>query len=94
VGLRALARGDLAVAVRELAGRGEGLTPLGDDVLAGFAAMRHALGRPVFIDTERCSPLGRAYVRCAERGQLPESPLSRWGSTSGVAMLWGMGAAA
>jgi hypothetical protein len=82
------------VAVQELAGRGEGLTPVGDDVLAGFAAMRHALGRPVCIDKGRCSPLGRAYLCCAERGELPEAPLSRWGATSGTAMLWGMGAAA
>lgn len=92
-GLRALAAGDLPAALACLAGRGEGLTPAGDDVLAGFAAARHAAGRPVSFDASRCSPLGRAYLRCAERGELPED-LSRWGSSSGTAMLWGMGAAA
>ena len=92
-GLRALSAGDLPAALACLAGRGEGLTPAGDDVLAGFAAARHRAGRPVSFDASRCSPLGRAYLRCAERGQLPED-LSRWGSSSGTAMLWGMGAAA
>lgn len=61
--------------VREeaLAGRGEGLTPAGDDVLAGYAAWRHAEGRPVRFAGDRCSPLGLAYLRCAERGELPEA---------------------
>lgn len=92
-GLRALAAGDLDAALAHLAGRGEGLTPAGDDVLAGYAAARYAAGRPVTFDATRCSPLGRAYLRCAERGELPED-LARWGSTSGIAMLWGMKAAA
>jgi hypothetical protein len=48
-GLRALRRDDLAGAVLALAGRGEGLTPAGDDVLAGFAAWRAANGRPVAL---------------------------------------------
>ncbi len=70
-GLDALAGGDRADAVAWLAGRGEGLTPAGDDVLAGYAAWAWAEGRPVAIDAQRCAPLGRAYLRCAERGELP-----------------------
>ncbi len=55
-----------------LAGLGPGLTPAGDDVLAGYAAWRHADGSPVSFRAERCSPIGRAYLRCAERGELPD----------------------
>ena len=55
-----------------LAGLGPGLTPAGDDALAGYAAWRHAGGAPVSLRSDRCSPLGRAYLRCAERGELPE----------------------
>jgi len=58
--------------VEALAGLGPGLTPAGDDVLAGYAAWRHADGAPVSLRAERCSPLGRAYLRCAERGELPD----------------------
>jgi hypothetical protein len=186
-GLAALRRGDLPAAVLALAGRGEGLTPAGDDVLAGYAAWRHADGRPVAMTDDRdlaapprdstppprdlaapprdstppprdlaapprdlaatprdlaatprgpaapprgpaasprdlaaltrarCSPLGLAYLRCAQRGELAEPAeavlravragdvagarrraraLSRWGASSGAAMLWGMAAAA
>ena len=71
-GLAALRRGDGDAAVAQLAGRGPGLTPSGDDVLAGFAAWRHAAGAAVRFPAERCSPLGRAYLRCAERGELPD----------------------
>jgi len=72
-GLDALAAGDLPRAVAQLAGRGEGLTPTGDDVLAGFAAWRWAGGAPVALAATRCSALGRDYLRCAERGELPEA---------------------
>jgi hypothetical protein len=110
-GLAALRDGDAAA----LAGRGEGLTPAGDDALAGYAAWRHACGAPVRLEGHRCSPLGLAYLRCAERGELPEPvaalvrairagdavaarrrarALSRWGASSGAAMLWGIAAAA
>jgi hypothetical protein len=75
-GLAALRRGDASRAVAQLAGRGPGLTPAGDDVLAGFAAWRHAAGAAVRFRAERCSPLGRAYLRCAERGELP-GPVER-----------------
>jgi Protein of unknown function (DUF2877) len=75
-GLRALRRGRLRDGVRRLAGRGEGLTPAGDDALAGYAAWRHATGAPAQLSAlaaGRCSPLGRAYLRCAERGELPDA---------------------
>jgi hypothetical protein len=71
-GLDALTAGDLPRAVAQLAGRGDGLTPAGDDVLAGFAAWRWAGGAPVSLAAERCAPLGRDYLRCAERGELPD----------------------
>ena len=90
-----------------LAGVGEGLTPVGDDILAGYTFVRgeHKGSGPL------CSPLGLAYIRCAARGELPEvvarvleSPdaatarrrakaLSQWGSSSGAAMLWGVASA-
>jgi hypothetical protein len=62
--------------VRLLAGRGEGLTPAGDDALAGYVAWRRDAGRPVAISPlaeGRSSPLGVAYLRCAERGELPDA---------------------
>jgi hypothetical protein len=73
-GLRALARGSWMDGVRALAGLGEGLTPAGDDVLAGHAGWRWATGAPVPVDAlavARCSPIGLAYLRCAARGELP-----------------------
>ena len=86
-GLRALVRGRVEQAVRLLAGRGDGLTPAGDDALAGYAAWRHSTGRPVAISglaAGRSSPLGLAYLRCAERGELPGAGVAllaalRWG---------------
>ncbi|MEA2289701.1 MAG: hypothetical protein QOD55_1698 [Solirubrobacteraceae bacterium] len=74
-GLAALQAGDHAAAVARLAGRGPGLTPAGDDVLAGYAAWRHADGgAPALADAAagRSAPLGLAYLRCAERGELPQ----------------------
>lgn len=73
-GMSALARGELADAVALLAGRGEGLTPAGDDVLAGYAGWRHATGGEAALGglaAGRSSPIGLAYLRCAERGELP-----------------------
>ncbi|HVF80233.1 MAG TPA: DUF2877 domain-containing protein [Solirubrobacteraceae bacterium] len=70
-GLDALCGGDQTGAVALLAGRGDGLTPVGDDVLAGYAAWAWAQGRPVTLPADRCAPLGRAYLRCAARGELP-----------------------
>jgi Protein of unknown function (DUF2877) len=75
-GLHALRRGRIRHGVRRLAGRGEGLTPAGDDVLAGYAAWRHSIGAPAPVTAlaaDRSSPLGRAYLRCAERGELPDA---------------------
>jgi hypothetical protein len=114
-GVDALARGDLAAGVALLAGRGEGLTPAGDDVLAGYAGWLAAAGTPVAIAdaaADRTTALSLAYLRCAERGELPaaaealiaarDAPaavrsaraLSRWGATSGCALMLGMDAAA
>ena len=114
-GLDALARGDLAAGVALLAGRGEGLTPAGDDVLAGYAGWLAAAGTPVAVAdaaADRTTALSLAYLRCAERGELPaaaealiaarDAPaaarsaraLSRWGATSGRALMVGMDAAA
>ena len=117
-GLSALHRGDVVEGVAELAGRGEGLTPAGDDVLAGYAAWCHAQGREtdvVALASARAAPLGLAYLRCAGRGELPEpaaavlrairagdanaarrraAGLSRWGASSGAAILWGIAAGA
>jgi hypothetical protein len=77
-GVAALAAGRLRESVHKLAGLGEGLTPAGDDVLAGYAAAVYALGTsrgaaPVSaLAAARASPLGLAYLRCAERGELPD----------------------
>jgi hypothetical protein len=74
-GLAALEQGDIDSAVERLAGRGDGLTPAGDDVLAGFAGWAHVAGEPVALSraaARRSSPIGLAYLRCAERGELPD----------------------
>jgi uncharacterized protein DUF2877 len=138
-GLAALQAGDTESAIPLLAGRGEGLTPAGDDVLAGHAYLRgqtlyvrstapsHFRPRPkpkgsdplscVYVSAlavGRASPIGLAYIRCAERGEVPEvvgrvvdavragdvvaarlraRAVSRWGSSSGAAMLWGVASA-
>ncbi len=86
-GIAALAAGRVREAVHSLAGLGEGLTPAGDDVLAGYAAARAALGpsgppqsaspdgaRTVSrLAARRSSALGLAYLRCAERGEMPDA---------------------
>ena len=75
-GLDALERGDLRTAVELLAGRGEGLTPAGDDLLAGYAGWKASAGTPVRVAraaASRTTPLSVAYLRCAERGELPEA---------------------
>jgi hypothetical protein len=74
-GVDALAAGAVRWAAQLLAGRGRGLTPEGDDILAGYAAWRHAAGAPARISalaSSRASPIGLAYLRCAERGELAE----------------------
>ena len=75
-GIALLEAGDLEAATAALAGHGDGLTPAGDDVLAGYAGARAAYGRPVSLSPlaqRRSSPLGLAYLRCAERGELPDA---------------------
>jgi len=52
---------DLTASVRRLIGRGPGLTPIGDDVLAGALVTLHALGSPL------TAPLARA-VRASAPG--------------------------
>jgi Protein of unknown function (DUF2877) len=114
-GIAALASGRLRDGTHELAGLGEGLTPAGDDVLAGFAAWIGAPGLLSGIAAGRSSPLGLAYLKCAERGELPDvgaqlltairsgslgsaraavPGVRTWGATSGVALGWGIAAAA
>ncbi len=76
-GIDMLAAGRIRDSVRALAGLGEGLTPEGDDVLAGAAAtlFRSRSGADGSLSTladGRASPIGLAYLRCAERGELPD----------------------
>jgi hypothetical protein len=67
-----------------LVGRGPGLTPLGDDVLAGWLATRAALGRPVATVTDAVrrrlgatTLLSATLLDCAIRGEvLPQ--LGAW----------------
>jgi hypothetical protein len=76
-GLAALRAGRLERAVELLAGRGRGLTPDGDDVLAGYLAWnRHAAPTILVAAERRCTPLGLAYLRCAAHGELPD-PVAR-----------------
>ena len=70
----ALRRGDLAAAFRLLEGRGVGLTPSGDDVLAGIllvCAIRPGC-RPALdglARSARTTALSRAFLRWAAAGQ-------------------------
>jgi Protein of unknown function (DUF2877) len=91
----AAVRGDAASAARaarSLAGLGPGLTPSGDDLLAGFAAAWILIGDSLGLDgaaRERvtdgvvvgarrgASPLGRAWLDHARRGELLE-PMTRF----------------
>lgn len=77
--LALLAAGDPA-AVPLLVGRGDGLTPLGDDVLCGWLAAAHSLGAPMEAlaaavrDHRRATTtLSSELLDCAVRGEvLPE----------------------
>ncbi len=67
-------RGDLTAAFGRLGGRGTGLTPSGDDVLAGILLVcainpecRGALAR--LARSARTTALSRAYLRWAAKGQ-------------------------
>jgi hypothetical protein len=85
----------LARAARGLAGLGPGLTPSGDDLLIGFAAAWTLVGESLGLDgaarervtaalfagAERgASPLGRAWLAHARRGELVE-PMTRFVAT-------------
>ncbi len=65
----------IATHPEDLIGRGSGLTPLGDDVLAGWAATSYALGAPVVLPDarQRTTLLSATLLDCAQRGEvLPE----------------------
>jgi hypothetical protein len=81
----------LSEAARGLAGLGPGLTPSGDDLLAGFAGAWTLIGEALGVDggardavatallagaEPGASPLGRAWLAHACRGELAE-PMSR-----------------
>lgn len=71
---RAAAADDLLAVRRLLEGRGGGLTPTGDDVLAGMMLVRAWSGEPpVWLETvagqSRTTDLSRAFLVWAARGQ-------------------------
>lgn len=77
--VRLWTKGATAPDPRALAGRGEGLTPAGDDVLAGYAAgllLFHGRSREAQAIAEEAAPLTTALsatlLRHAARGALPE----------------------
>jgi len=58
-----------------LVGRGSGLTPLADDVLCGWLALRHALGVPTTVPDARARTtlLSATLLECAAHGEaIPE----------------------
>lgn len=67
-------------AIRPLIGLGPGLTPSGDDVLTGAAAVLHAVGHPcagslaaALDDVDaRTTTIGAAMLRYAARGEIAE----------------------
>jgi len=70
----------LTISVDILAGRGPGLTPLGDDILVGYlAGSALAGGDPALLGARaeqaaRCTTaLSQTLLRLAARGQLPEA---------------------
>jgi hypothetical protein len=78
--LEALAAGSTTGAT-DLLGRGDGLTPVGDDVLCGYLAGVRATGRPdlaaaaaaVGVAPQRTTALSAQLLRCAADGEvLPE----------------------
>jgi len=92
-----------------LAGRGPGLTPLGDDILVGFLAAATLAGQDVRADAEGAAndttALSATLLRLAAQGELPEAahrlledgeigPLLGFGHTSGAGMALGLALAA
>jgi hypothetical protein len=88
-----------------LAGRGPGLTPLGDDVLVGWIAAAALAGEDASELAEdaggRTTALSRTLLRLAARGELPEpahrllehgelEPLLRFGASSGRGIAFGL----
>jgi hypothetical protein len=69
-----IARGDLDALAARLGGRGPGLTPAGDDVLAGIVLTLHARGFDEArlrraVEAVRTTDLARAYLLWCARGQ-------------------------
>lgn len=88
-----------------LAGRGPGLTPLGDDILIGYVGAAALAGLDVSRLAEqaarRTSALSATLLRRAAAGELPEpahallergdlDPLLRFGATSGKGIMLGI----
>jgi hypothetical protein len=72
-----LRAGDIGGAAHELGGWGPGLTPAGDDALAGIVLTMHGLGVPedrlrAAVDRVRSTDLAVACLRWAARGQCIE----------------------
>jgi hypothetical protein len=70
----ALRDGDMSAAVAGLLGRGAGLTPEGDDMLAGAFAVRAAVGSPVALPLdlrERTTALSATLLELAAVGAAP-----------------------
>ena len=74
VATREARRGDLAAVFRQLQGRGSGLTPSGDDVLAGILLVcavnpSHRRALSDLASVARTTRLSRAFLRWAAAGQ-------------------------
>jgi hypothetical protein len=74
--LAALRRGDLLSLAALIGGRGPGLTPAGDDVLAGVllvaSALRPSAGPGILLDCAsraQTNDFARAFLGCAARGR-------------------------
>jgi hypothetical protein len=79
VGLVAFAPGVDATSVADLVGRGEGLTPLGDDVVCGWLAGHRAAGVPTpHVDAAvrrllpRTTTLSASLLECAVAGEVAD----------------------
>lgn len=84
-----LATGDLPGTVDALAGLGPGLTPAGDDALAGILLVAGASDRPAAVDAAgraRTNDVARAFLAWAARGQSIE-PVHRLLQTGGAQAL-------
>ncbi|MGH9280752.1 MAG: DUF2877 domain-containing protein [Acidimicrobiales bacterium] len=106
--LNAVRRGDLAGLAAQLGGRGPGLTPEGDDVLAGIliaAYVRWGHVDESVVAHARTNDVSVAYLRWAARGQSiqpvhdyvtgagPLEAVLAYGHTSGAALAAGLCAA-